>query len=429
MSMKHVIACIFIKDGKAYPAPPNTDVDKLGDAGDFTRKYNDSGVDYIYAFNMAQTVKEIKENIALIKDICRLSEIPVVAAGAINEFSDIQEYLYQGCIGVVLNGSKPETASLIKDAAERFGAHKVYVSLTDVDILFKHKELIEKYVGALVVINDKIVSSVETLAKVPVIPVIENLDADTAAEYLERDQIIGVAYTRRTSDVADMVALKKELVRRRIEMNRFEPIYDFSRLVTDDRGLIPCIVQDYQTNDVLMMAYMNEESFKQTLISGKMTYWSRSRKLLWEKGETSGHSQYIKSLTTDCDCDTLLAKVSQIGPACHTGSRSCFFNEIIRKYYVETNPRTIFEDVYDIIKDRQINPREGSYTNYLIDHGDDKLLEKINGDAIDITLTAKNAKKDDLKFEISDILYHLMVLMAKNDVTWEDVIGELIHRE
>ncbi len=429
MSMKNLIVTIYIKDGRAYPSHPAQGAEPLGDVTDFTEKYNNSGVDYIYAFNLASDAKEHKYNIALIKEICRLSEIPVAAAGYMTEFSDIQEYLYQGCIAVILNGSKQGMPELIKDASARFGAHKIMVSLENVDILFKQKELIEKYVGALVIMNEKIVSSVETLVKVPIVPVIDDLSVEKVAQYLESEFVTGVAGTKQTTDETDIVALKKELISRRISMNRFEPLYDFSRLVTDERGLIPCIVQDYQTNDVLMLAYMNEESFRQTLISGKMTYWSRSRKELWEKGATSGHIQYVKSLTTDCDCDTILAKVSQIGPACHTGARSCFFNEIIRKYYVETNPRTVFEDVFDIINDRKANPKEGSYTNYLLDHDDDKLLEKINKDVIDIILTAKNDRSGDLKFEISDILYHIMVLMAKYGVTWEDVIGELIHRE
>ena len=141
-------------------------------------------------------------------------------------------------------------------------------------------------------------------------------------------------------------------------------------------GMVPVIAQDYQTNEVLMLAYMNEEAFNTTLETGKMTYWSRSRNELWTKGLTSGHLQFVKSLTLDCDNDTILAKVSQVGVACHTGNPSCFFNEIVKKEYIEKNPLKVFETVYNIIEDRKNNPKEGSYTNYLFDKGIDKILKK-----------------------------------------------------
>ena len=142
-------------------------------------------------------------------------------------------------------------------------------------------------------------------------------------------------------------------------------------------GMVPVIAQDYQTNEVLMLAYMNEKAFNTTLETGKMTYWSRSRQELWLKGLTSGHFQYVKSLALDCDNDTILAKVDQIGAACHTGSRSCFFKPLVQKEYNDTNPLHIFQDVYDMIADHKIHPKEGSYTNYLFDKGIDKILKKV----------------------------------------------------
>ena len=150
-------------------------------------------------------------------------------------------------------------------------------------------------------------------------------------------------------------------------MDNFEPNLKWSDLKKNSDGMVPVIVQDYRTDEVLMLAYMNEEAFDTTINIGKMTYYSRSRNELWTKGLTSGHIQYVKSLTADCDYDTILAKVSQIGAACHTGNQSCFFNEIVKKEYVEKNPQKVLGDVYNIILDRRENPKEGSYTNLLLE--------------------------------------------------------------
>jgi phosphoribosyl-ATP pyrophosphohydrolase/phosphoribosyl-AMP cyclohydrolase len=134
-------------------------------------------------------------------------------------------------------------------------------------------------------------------------------------------------------------------------------------------------------------------------------------------------------LVADCDMDTILAKVSQVGAACHTGSRSCFFNEITKKDYEESNnPLQVFEEVFDVIKDRKVHPKEGSYTNYLFDKGIDKILKKLGEEATEIVIAAKNPNPNEVKYEISDFLYHMMVLMAEKDVTWEEITTELANR-
>ena len=177
-----------------------------------------------------------------------------------------------------------------------------------------------------------------------------------------------------------------------------------------------------------MLAYMNEEAFLCTVNSGKMTYFSRSRQEIWMKGETSGHIQYVKSLTADCDFDTILAKVSQIGPACHTGKPSCFFHPIVKKEYMEKNPQKVLEDVFQIILDRKAHPKEGSYTNYLFQKGIDKILKKVGEENAEIIIAAKNPNPEEIKYEISDYLYHLMVLMAECGISWEDITQELSQR-
>ena len=188
------------------------------------------------------------------------------------------------------------------------------------------------------------------------------------------------------------------------------------------------IAQNYKTGEVLMLAYMNKEAFVKTLDTGKMTYWSRSRNELWTKGETSGNFQFVKSLTADCDKDTILAKVLQIGNACHTGARSCFFNEMIKREFSDSNPLKVFESEYATIVDRRDHPKEGSYTNYLFDKGIDKILKKVGEECTEIIVAAKNPDPEELKYELADWLYHAMVLMVEKGVTWEDVTKEIVNR-
>lgn len=189
--------------------------------------------------------------------------------------------------------------------------------------------------------------------------------------------------------------------------------------------LIPAIVQDFYTKEVLMLAYVNEESYEYMLKNKETCFYSRSRQELWHKGETSGHFQKIKTMSLDCDRDTLLIQVEQIGAACHTGSYSCFFNKIEESEEVDN---FIIEKVYEMIKDRKDNPREGSYTNYLLEKGVDKICKKIGEEAAETIIAAKNTDKDELIGEISDLVYHVLVLMFDKDVSVADIKRKLSER-
>lgn len=187
--------------------------------------------------------------------------------------------------------------------------------------------------------------------------------------------------------------------------------------------LIPAIIQDYQTNEVLMLAYVNEEAYKKMLETNQTYFYSRSRNELWHKGQTSGHFQNIKGMYLDCDLDTLLIYVEQIGAACHTGAYSCFFNEI--KPFNNVN---IFKSLETLINDRKINPVEKSYTNYLLDQGVDKICKKVGEEASETIIAAKNNDKEELIGEISDLFYHVFVLMNNQGVSLEDIENKLKER-
>ncbi|MGB9736119.1 MAG: bifunctional phosphoribosyl-AMP cyclohydrolase/phosphoribosyl-ATP diphosphatase HisIE [bacterium] len=212
---------------------------------------------------------------------------------------------------------------------------------------------------------------------------------------------------------------------------------DFIKTIKfDERGLVPAIAQDYITNDVLMLAYMNEEALRRTLLTHRVHYYSRSRKTLWLKGETSGHFQYVKSIFYDCDADAILIKVEQIGVACHTGHRSCFFSEFIEGKIidVESQPKAapqnarILDALYDVILQRKYNPPEKSYVHSLMEKGIDAINAKILEEAGEVVEAGKEKKDVDVIYESADLIFHLFVLLGYKGIAVTDVYRELARR-
>jgi phosphoribosyl-ATP pyrophosphohydrolase/phosphoribosyl-AMP cyclohydrolase len=334
--------------------------------------YSDNGADEILVFDYSKTEEDHEASIRVLKQICRVCEVPVKAGGHIERAEDVKKFLYAGCSKVILNYAKQSNIDLTEEVSKRFGKEKIAASVDSSDVVSAPAALAEEYVS----------------------------------ELISMDQL-------------------------QIFTEKLRPLscnMEWSEFKLGPDGLVPVVVQDYRTDEVLMVAYMNEESFRQTIQTGRMTYFSRSRQKLWLKGETSGHFQYVKELTVDCDCDTILAKVSQTGAACHTGNHSCFFHEIAKVAYKNTNPLKVFEEVYGVIADRKLHPKEGSYTNYLFDKGIDKILKKIGEESTELVIAAKNPDPEEIKYELADLLYHAMVLMAERGVTWEDITAELANR-
>lgn len=190
-------------------------------------------------------------------------------------------------------------------------------------------------------------------------------------------------------------------------------------------GLIPAIVTDFYTKKVLMLAYMNEESLKISMEEGKTCFFSRSRQKLWRKGETSGNFQHIQSIKTDCDRDTLLVSVIKDGPACHTGSESCFTEDI---WNTGENSDFSVEALYELIRGRKVNKKEGSYTTYLFDKGLDKILKKVGEESTEVIIAAKDSDKGETVYEIADLMYHVLVLMVEAGIDIKDIMCELQKR-
>lgn len=191
----------------------------------------------------------------------------------------------------------------------------------------------------------------------------------------------------------------------------------------NQQGLIPCIAVDVDTKLVLMQAYMNRESLINTMDTGKVTYYSRSRQSLWVKGETSGHLQFLKSIYLDCDKDCILVEVEQVGPACHFGTRSCFYeDQQSSKFSGE-----VLKNLRKTIHNRKMEPIEGSYTNYLLEKGVDKILKKVGEEATEVVIAAKN-NNEEVVYETADLMYHLLVLFELKEIDFNDIFRELYKR-
>ncbi|MDY3989442.1 MAG: bifunctional phosphoribosyl-AMP cyclohydrolase/phosphoribosyl-ATP diphosphatase HisIE [Massilioclostridium sp.] len=197
------------------------------------------------------------------------------------------------------------------------------------------------------------------------------------------------------------------------------------KLKFDANGLIPAVVQDYYTKQVLTVAYMNKESLRISMEEGMTCFFSRSRQELWRKGETSGNRQHIVSIKADCDSDALVVEVVKDGPACHTGAESCFNDTLFTS---EERKEFSFDSLYKLIEGRKTEKKEGSYTTYLFEKGIDKILKKVGEECTEVVIAGKAEDKEETVYEISDLAYHVMVLMVQMGISINDIIDELAKR-
>jgi phosphoribosyl-ATP pyrophosphohydrolase/phosphoribosyl-AMP cyclohydrolase len=413
---KLIIPEIYLKNGLCNGENPV----------ELAKYFSEAGADAIIIYDLSSEDQEHELNLHTMKSIYRAIEIPMFGAGNINRAEDVKKILYTGCSKAILNFSKESNREMLEEVSKRFGKEKIAASVDCKEQLLANNNALEEYASMVVAVRD-LPEKAYYKYSLPIV-------AATVKEYheiydiLEKKAVLGVTGAFVSQKNTDFMKLKNRGHQMGIETNvlRSEISWDEMKLNSD--GMVPVIVQDYRTNEVLMMAYMTEEAFKKTLETGLMTYYSRSRKCLWTKGLTSGHIQYVKSLIADCDYDTILAKVSQVGPACHTGNHTCFFNHMMKKDYKESNPLNVFENVYGTIMNRKENPKEGSYTNYLFDKGLDKILKKVGEEATELVIAAKNPDPEEIKYEMADFLYHAMVLMAEKGITWDEIIEELDNR-
>lgn len=394
-------------------------------------RYSCEGADGLYLYNYTGDRASHEEFLQILRNLEKEIDIPFIAGVHVTRFEDVKKALYTGASQVVLRRAVLPSDKELKEILARFDSKKLAIEIDmqrDPHTAEQINEYYDMGFGTVILkhveLSQKLTQTVSESK--PHIIIRDSLNRNDLAELMAIQNVIGVSTNH--FEEKDIYKAKRGLKNQDIDVELFEPSMDFSDFKTADDGLIPVVVQDYRTNEVLMMAYMNEESFTHTLETGRMTYYSRSRQELWCKGDTSGHYQYVKKLMIDCDNDTILAKVRQVGAACHTGNRSCFFTELASKEYVDTNPLTVLNVDYNVIKERKEHPKSGSYTNYLFDEGIDKILKKCGEEATEMVIAAKNPDAEELKYEIADFLYHMMVLMVECGLDWNDIMKELVNR-
>ena len=201
----------------------------------------------------------------------------------------------------------------------------------------------------------------------------------------------------------------------------------------DEQGLLPAVIQDWLDGTVLMLGYMNQEAIGKTIATKSVHFWSRSRKSLWEKGETSGHKLIVKDLFIDCDRDAILVKAEQVGPTCHTGERACFFARLDAEGHAREEKTTeawggILDAVLRTIQDRRVHPQAGSYTTKLFEGGHDKILKKVAEEAGEVLIAAKGGKRDEIIYETADLFFHTLMVLGYHGITLQEILVELGRR-
>ena len=423
MGKFRIIPSIYLYNGNVVDKETKEIVGD-GDAVELATFYNNRGADELLVFDLSSSDSEHDANIGTMIKIQDAVDIQMIVGGNVKRLEDVKKYIYTGAKKAILDMSKDTNVEIVKEASERFGSDKIAVMLNKDYDFSKIKQL--KYDGVSLIIADSCANECIGLG-IKILAFNCNFTFNDMVEFGKQDKVYGISDNSFAGDF-DFLNFKAQLKEEGVNTIVFESAMSFDQFKKNSDGMIPVVVQDYKRDKVLMVAYMNEEAFNLTIKTGKMTYFSRSRNEIWVKGVTSGHFQYVKELSMDCDLDTMLAKVYQVGVPCHTGADTCFFNTLVKKEYDESNPMRVFEDVYNVILDRKKNPKEGSYTNYLFDKGIDKILKKVGEEATEIIIAAKNPDPQEVKYEISDFLYHVMVLMAEKGVSWKEITKELSRR-
>lgn len=423
--MKKVIPYILIKDGAAYLA----DGSRIQDAVSYCQACAGSGADSLLFVDTSETEEAHHKNMDFIKQLSAGDPGVFQAGGSCSHIDDVKKYLYTGAQGMFFAPGASE--ELMKEGLSRFKADRAGIQIDSVEEALKACESGFRIFYCFNEAGGQIAAALKEKADafgVRKEEIIVYCPADENFSALEQGAA-GLLYSIPENLAGKVMDFKHQLLKAGYDADVFRPVFGWDDFKLNGDGMMPVVVQDWKNDEVLMVAYMNREAYEMTVKTGRMTYFSRSRQSLWIKGETSGHFQYVKSLKIDCDQDTLLARVVQVGAACHTGNRSCFYRDIVNRENASSNPYKVLETVYNTIMDRKVHPREGSYTNYLFRKGLDKILKKVGEEATEIVIAAKNPEPQEIVYELGDFLYHVMVLMADKGITWEDVARELADRE
>lgn len=451
MLAKRIIPCLDIQDGQVAKGVCFDNLRIVGNPLELALYYNQNGADELVFYDIHASNNGNTPFIKLITAIASALTIPFMVGGGIRTVDDIYDCLRAGADKVSINSAALKTPEILTQGAYRYGAQCIVASIdvkkttagyqvftnggkvnTGLDAIEWARRCEALGAGELVInaihcdgvqagFDINLTQRISETVKIPVIASggagkMADFDALFRANAASGALAASVFHDKRI----DIPQLKVFL------SDGGHPIrglmIPFNQLRLGNDGLIPCIVVDSKTETVLMLAYMNETAYNITMETSRMTYFSRSRQALWEKGLTSGHTQSMVSVHLDCDQDTLLFKVQQRGPACHTGKASCFFDTLNAE---KPDELTTLEAT---LTHRKTYPVANSYTTYLFEQGLDKILKKLGEEATEVVIASKNNTRLDLLGEVADLMYHLMVLLQFKGLSFSDVLSTLAQR-
>lgn len=463
---KKVVPCLDILNGKVVKGVNFEGMRELGCPSELALRYSRDGADEIVLLNIAGTSDGIFNLIKVLGDIASKVNVPIAVGGGVNSTDQMRALLMAGASKVSVNSAAVKDPDLISHASSLFGRSAVISAIdakrcgdnkwevmvnggksgTGIDAVQWAKEVESRGAGEILLTSvdaDGVkdgydIALTRSIADAVSIPVTASGGVGSLDHFLS-----GITEGHASAVLAASVfhtgtytveQVKSYLVAHNVKVMKNESFeFDVDSLKFNSDGLIPAIVQDCDTKEVLMMAWMNGESLSKTLESGQTWFWSRSRGKLWHKGETSGNVQSVRNVKADCDMDTLLITVKQTGVACHTGNRTCFFNEVAgnEHFPCDAAPEAscdILNEVYDVLIDRRDNPSEGSYTSTLMAKGLDRILKKIGEEAGEFIIAAKNDVDEETVWELADLWFHSMVVLAKLNIPVSAIYQELSRR-
>ena len=427
MENKKLIAQIVLRKGKTIQDLEDKRIIYDGNAVKLAQHYEKKGADALIIYNVSKEEREKENAVRIVREIGMNVDIPIIA-GAIDTAEDAKKLLLAGCSKVFISVNSETDLQTLETLSKRFGKERLAVCIMDFSNISSIKgylSVFEDCVSLALMFGDNF-HLYDVINRLPIetIPVLSVFYLEHVLAFLRLKNVAGISGKAFSDPSTNLFELRNSFARRGVRLQSCISDFQWDDLKTNADGLVPVIVQDYKNEQVLMMAYMNREAYETTLMTGRMTYFSRSRQKLWLKGETSGHFQYVKQILIDCDNDTLLAKVAQKGAACHTGNRTCFYRELVKKRYEDSNPFAVFETVMTGIRGQKENPVEGTYVDRAFDQEMDQILQKTGTSFVSLMLAAKNRDKENVRSQISDHLFQMMMIMDQLGISWSDIVRE-----
>ncbi len=413
MSYKKIIPCMFLYKGYAIKWFHDTEVISE-DPVALAKAYSERGADELLIFDLSKTEEGHQTALDTIRKINRVIRIPVMAGGNIHQKENIRQLFHAGVKRVFLNFSKATGVDLLKEASERFGKERMLVSLNDFDTLFKQKELIEQYASGILFLHRPDLNSVKDTTNMPTMILTDCMEEQEVFRILKTEHIHGFSGMFVNHPDFDFFAFKDRCQREGCSISSFESKLPFAAFVTNADETVPVIVQDSKTAEVIRMAYMNQEAFEHSLKTGKMTYYDPDKKKTWVEGAGDGAFELIHDMEMNEEKNVLLAKVEQ------RETKNTFTLHLVESEHKSTNPTALFETIYQVLAEEKMYAKEEIYDVVM-----DRILKKIGENTTDLVIATKNANINEVKSELSKILYHSIELMVERDITWEEVLDEL----